>query len=82
MPQLVVVRRDDPSLYRYLKTQMERHGDIIVDRRLQERRERSVPVLVDRRRGERRAEVSPQEASEMQELGFRVVETSPAFVAT
>jgi len=78
------VRRDDPSLYRYLKTQMERHGEIIVivDRRLRERRERSVPIPVDRRRGERRAAVSPQEASEMQELGFRVVETSPAFVAT
>lgn len=78
MPHLVIVRRDEPSLYGYLKHHLEEPGEVAVipDRRLGDRRRRSEPVAGDFRRGDRRGFINPREILGMPDLGFQIFPTA------
>ena len=72
MAELVIVRRDDPLLYSYLKTQFERSGDTVVvqDRRVGERRQGPVTVAQEGRKRDRRTPTMLKQTRELKDLGF------------
>lgn len=76
---LIVVRRDQGALFSYLGAHAARDGHIIVilDRRLGERRQRVEPVPAERRLRGRRAPPGPQQARDLEELGFASFEARP-----
>lgn len=68
---LVVVRRDEPTLFRYLQQHFqEPEVSVLMDRRYGERRRLSSGVADNRRRADRRG-VSPEE-DPLWRYGFRV----------
>lgn len=78
MPHLVIVRRDEPSLYGYLKHHLEEPGEVAVipDRRLGDRRRRPAQVADEGRQGDRRAPANPGEVLGMPDLGFQIFQTA------
>ncbi len=78
MPYLVIVRRDEPSLYGYLKHHLEEPGEVVVipDRRLGERRRRPAPVADESRQGDRRGTTESREALGMPSMGFQIFPTA------
>lgn len=78
MRHLVIVRRDKPSLYEYLKTHMEKPEEVLVvlDRRVGERRQQTIPAPVELRTRQRRVSLSPKQEKELEEMGFTIVEIS------
>ena len=55
--QLVIVAREHPDLYFYLRERFagETQAEVLVDRRFQQRRAEQAPVPSERRRQDRRA---------------------------
>ncbi len=68
---LVVVRRDEPGLFRYLQQHFqEPEVSVLIDRRYGERRRQDNSVADNRRRQDRRA-ASPED-DPLWKYGFRV----------
>lgn len=74
MPYWVVVDRDQPSFYRYLKRHMEEPGEVavVMDRRFGERRRRTEMTATDTRRRDRRVPFNLRELPVMPGAGFRI----------
>lgn len=70
---LLVVARNQPGLYAYLKEDFAGDGDVevIMDRRVGERRRARAPCAPERRRSERRA--GPDVRDRLTSIGFAVV---------
>jgi len=77
MAFLVVVRRDEPGLFRYLQQHFqEPEVSVMMDRRYGERRRQEGSAGEDRRRKDRR--VSPPDDDPLWKYGFRVTAAQDA----
>ncbi len=74
MRDLLIVARNEPELYEYLKQRFVGRPDVevILDRRVGERRREQVATSSERRRGGDRRE-RPQVDEDIKTLGFAVV---------
>jgi hypothetical protein len=72
---IIVLAKDQGSLYEFLKERQESAGKgrVVLDRRVAERRRASAPVPVDRRGGDRRAPIPDAARALMSVLGFAVL---------
>ncbi len=70
---LLIVARDQPGLYVYLRHDFAEDADVrvIMNRRVRERRRQPMSVADERRRTDRRA--SPELAAKLASIGFAIV---------
>ena len=67
MRYLVIVSRDEPRLYEYLKNQFagRPHVDVVLDRRHGQRRQRATLAPLERRQAERRQRLMDEDLASL-----------------